>query len=343
MKPPRITGMDLVIAAFLPLVIYYGIYLDLGQNREEFPRQQLHLFLDGAVGALLFSTAVSTGMSITTGNGLRALQKYLMKRGSFFLILGLVLSFIWPTNLFMLLGGCSLLSALIIPLNSTFLFFVGAIVSLGAIVMSQFGNLMIVINPWDGKLPFSLIKHFLISGPYAMMPWFFFWILGLIYSRGDFFSKRGRDLRSFMGVVLVILGILLEFYFQNILLDGFTASSHPFNRSTIFDLHLPPFLILTTGVIIILFNFIMKWNERLSAGTLVTAIRYFGKMKYSVLLAQGIVGGILGFKLTGLETYGLGSVILMGVLGSVLSIIVSYFWTKRFGLGPVEKVLKMFI
>ncbi len=335
--------MDLVIAAVLPFVIYYGIFLDLGQNREVFPRQQLHLLLDGSVGALLFSAAVSTGMSITTGNGLKALQKYLVKRGVFFLILGALLSFIWPTNLFMLLGGCSLISALVLPLNSTFLFFIGAIVSLGAIIMSQFGDLMIHLSPWKGKFPMSLINHFLKNGPYALMPWFYFWIIGLIYSRGDFFSKRGKDLRSFLGIALIILGAFLEFFFENILLGGTSASNHPFNRSSIFDMHLPSFLVAATGLIIIVFNFLMKLNDKLQPGILITALRYFGKMKYSVLLAQGVVGGILGLKLIGLETFGLGSIIGMAVIGTTLSIIVSYFWTKRFGLGPVEKVLKMLI
>lgn len=342
MRPPKITGMDLVIATFLPFVIYYGNFLDLGQNRDVFPRQQFHLIFDGTIGVFLFSNAVSTGMAISKRSGLEALQIYLAKRGLFFILIGIALSFIWPSNLFMLLGGCAILSALVIPLNSTFLFFLGAIVSLGAISLSHFGDLLIYLSPWTGNSPMSLVNHFLKNGHYALLPWFLFWIVGLIYSRGDFFTKKGKDLRSFMGVILLIIGGFIEFFFEYVLSGGTSASNHPFNRSSILDLHLPSFLVAASGLIIIVFNLIMKFNERVESGTLITALRFFGKMKYSVLLAQAIVGGMISFRLTGLETYGCASIIAMTVSGTILSIIVSYFWTKRFGLGPVEKVLKMF-
>ena len=81
MKQPRITGMDIAIALILPFVVYYGIYLDLGQNRDVFPRAELHLLLDGATAFFLFALAVSTGLSISTGSGLKGLQRYLLKRG----------------------------------------------------------------------------------------------------------------------------------------------------------------------------------------------------------------------------------------------------------------------
>jgi len=156
----------------------------------------------------------------------------------------------------MLLGGCAILSALVIPLNSNFLFFLGAIVSFGAISLSHFGDLLIHLSPWNGQFPMSLVNHFLKNGHYALLPWFLFWIVGVIYSRGDFFTKRGKDLRSFMGIILLIIGGLIEFFFEHILSGGTSASNHPFNRSSILDLHLPLFLIAASGLIIIVFNLV---------------------------------------------------------------------------------------
>lgn len=332
--------MDIAIAMILPFVIYYGIYLDLGQNRHVFPRPELHLFLDGATAFFLFVLAISTGLSISTGNGLKGLQRYLLKRGVFFIILGLLLSLIWPTNIFILLGACSLLSALLIPLNSTFLFFVAAMVVIAGVTLNQFADLKIALNPWDGKLPMSLIKHITTDGYYAVVPWLFFWLLGIIYSRGDFFSKRGKELRSMFGLILLLIGIGIEFVFENWILSS-SAPQHPFSRESIYDIHLPSFIFGASGLSIIVFNFIVSYYEKLPANTVGNFIRYFGKMKYSILVAQGITGGILGFKLVGLETYGAYSVIGMGVIGTLIGVLVSYFWTKRFGLGPVEKVLKM--
>lgn len=332
--------MDIAIALILPFVVYYGIYLDLGQNRDVFPRAELHLLLDGATAFFLFALAVSTGLSISTGSGLKGLQRYLLKRGLFFLLLGGLLSIIWPTNIFILLGACSLISALIIPLNSTFLFFVAAMVVIVGVALNQFGNAKISLDPWDDNLPMSLVKHIATDGYYAVVPWLFFWLLGIIYSRGDFFSKRGKELRSMFGLVLLLIGIGIEFIFENWILSS-SAPQHPFSRESIFDLHLPAFIFGASGLSIIVFNFIMSYYEKLPTNAMGDFIRYFGKMKYSILAAQGIVGGILGFKLVGLETYGAYSVIGMGIIGTVIGGLVSYFWTKRFGLGPVVKVLKM--
>ncbi|WP_306642425.1 DUF418 domain-containing protein [Sanyastnella coralliicola] len=338
MRQARITGIDLSFAFVLPLIMYYGYHLEIGQNRDFFLRDQFHLFYDGAVAMFLFLIGFATGIAGATYQGIKQVQKYVALRGFFFIALGLIMSLIWPTNLFVLLGIGSILLAVLLPLHTTFLYFLAAMIAIAAAVFNLFTEYPTNLVPWQ-ELPVGTIKHYVRDGYYGVMPWLFFMIVGTIYSRTDFLRASRRNFKIVLGFVLVLVAFAFEFVFERMLSTGAISDYNPFTKITALHLLIPSFLIGGTGLCVMIFNIALQVSDRFLENPLFITLRRFGRMKYSVLVFQAIGGICAGLLLSGLETFGAQTVIILGILISVGSILFAALWLKRFDAGPVELLL----
>lgn len=342
MRQARIAGIDFAFAMVLPLMIYYGAFLEIGQNRETFLREQFHLIYDGMVAVFLFLIGFTSGIAASSYRGVKRMQSYLLKRGIIFLFIGLGMSFFWPTNLFTLCGVASLALILVLPLHSTIIFFFAAIIGLSALYSYIFTEIATNLIPWRHGIRGSAM-HFLRDGYYAIFPWLIFPLLGTLYSRTDFLSRRLRSLNLVIAGLLIVIAFVLEFFFERSIGTGVIGQLHPFTKITFMHLLLPTFYIGAAGLSVLILNLALQLTEKYQDNKLIVLLRGLGRVKYTILFFQAVAGILLGLHLSGLQTYGSHTIIGFALFYTAGSTAFSFLWMKRFDAGPVEMVLNAII
>lgn len=339
MRVRRITGFDLIVACLLPIILYYSFHLGLGQNKAVFRRDQFHIVFDGAVAVFLFINGLTTGFATISGQSPRLMSKYLVRKGSLFLIMGLALSFVRVPDFFVLLGLSSLAAAVLIPLTSTLIRVFVTILLLVSFYLYFLTDGQINIAPFFGEQPIGFIKHFITSGYYAILPWMVFYFGGVLHSRRLIFRVERPDwATTVIGLILIGLALAVEVFLSSRFHRLTDDNSAPF---PVGHLHLlfPSFIIGAFGLAFILSNLALKLN-RPSFNDRFKVFKNFAKMKYSVLLALVIAGYFASLRIGPFENFGYRTIILFSLLVTGVTVIFSFIWLKKFSNGPVEMILR---
>lgn len=340
MKTKRITGLDLAVGMLLPLIVYYGLHLGIGQGRSEFRREQFHLIFDGAVAVFMFIHGLTTGFSAGINNNSGSVQRYLMKRGLVFIGIGVVLSWFWPTNLFLLLGTASLGLALILPLHSTIIRFVGFALALYALYLYTLTDVTILLDITSQDVPLGNLLHLWQTGYYAFVPWFVFMIFGFLFSRSQLHLETAARLRYVCGTILLVAAVLVELVFENNLLHVRPVTRA--SETSLTPLHgvMATFFLAAHGLALFVIQFALTLNERWPASKAMAALKHYAKMKYSMLLAQAAAGALAALLLDDGESYGAVTIVIFSIVVTIISALFAYVWSLRFAAGPVELLLR---
>lgn len=338
MKTKRITGLDLAVGLLLPLIVYFGLHLDIGQGLSEFPREQFHLIFDGAVAIFMFINGLTTGFSAgINGNG-ASVQRYLVKRGLVFTALGGVVSIFWPSNLFLLFGTSSLAMALLLPLHSTILRFVAFALALYALYIYTLTDVTIALSVFSQGVPVGSIIHLLQNGYYAFVPWFVFMLFGFLFSRSQLHLETSARLRSLFGALLLLAALAIELVFEGNVLS--VRQSTGGENITPLHLTMASFFFAAHGLALFFVQFALKLNERWPASKSMSALKHYAKMKYSMLLAQATAGALAALLLGAGESFGMLTIVIFSLVVTLISALFAYVWSLRFAAGPVELVLR---
>lgn len=342
MKVGRINGLDVAFALSIPWIIFNGSFLEVGQRLYAFERDQFHLILDGGVAAFLFLFGLTTGLKQVVPGGLFQNQKYLVARGLLFVVIGAALSLAWSTNLYMLLGLGSILVALLLPLSSTVLFFVASLLTFGALGFYFFSPSAVSLSPWAAPIPKNAVSNFLMHGYYAALPWLFFPVAGLLYSRTDFLRYRSRNFLMFVGLGLIAAAFALEFLFESFVGMGNISSRNTFTEIGVLHLTLPSFFVGGFGFSMLILHLAVIINEKFNQTTLIGMFRKTGRLKYTSLLLYGLGILVASLLLSGEQTFGIRNIIILSFLLFAGTLVFNMLWLKRFNAGPVEMVLQLF-
>lgn len=342
MKVGRISGIDVAFVLAMPLLIYISTFLELGQRSETFIRDQFHILYDGSVAAFLFLSGLAASLKQNSPAGPRLAQRYLVIRGALFVIIGLILSFFWPTNLFVLLGLCSFVLAIVLPFHTTLVFFVIAVMAIYGLFTYFFKEISTNLIPWEGFNPKHIAFYFLRDGYYGLTPWLIFMLAGGMYSRTDFLRKRSQKSLIGVGVFLLIFAFGLEFAIERFTNAGYISKQTTFTDITFLHLTLPSFLVGAFGFSIMLLHMAIQLNDRMEVHPAMSLIRKVGRIKYTALVLYCFGGMAAGLFISGPEIFGIRNIILLSFLLVAGIFVFTHFWLKRFDTGPVEMVMNVF-
>ncbi len=340
MKTKRITGLDLAVGMLLPILVYFGLHLGIGQGRSEFPREQFHLIFDGAVAIFMFINGLTTGFSAGINGNSASVQRYLIKRGLVFTALGIVVSIFWPTNLFLIFGTASLALAFILPFHSTILRFVGFALALYALYIYTLTDITIALSVFSQEVPLGNLLHLWQTGYYAFVPWFVFMLFGFLFSRSSLHLESSARLRYLFGALLLVAALALELLFEGNVLTTRQLTSSRDASTTPLHLTMASFFFAAHGLALFFVQFALKLNERWPASKPMAALKHYAKMKYSMLLAQATAGALAALFLNDGESFGVLTIIIFSLVVTLISALFAYVWSLRFAAGPVELVLR---
>ena len=342
MKVGRISGLDVAYVLAMPMIIYISTFLELGQRSETFIRDQFHILYDGSVAAFLFLSGLTASLKQNSPAGPRLAQRYLIIRGGIFVIFGLILSFFWPTNLFVLLGLCSFVLAIVLPFHTTLVFFALAVMAVYGLFTYFFKEISTNLIPWEGYNPKHIAFYFLRDGYYGLAPWLIFMLAGGMYCRTDFLRKRSQKSLIGLGAFLLLSAFGLEFAIERFTNAGYISKHATFTDITFLHLTLPSFLVGGFGFSMLLLHLAIQLNDRMDGHPAMSLIRKVGRIKYTALALFCFGGIAAGLLISGPETFGIRNIILLSVLLVAGIFVFTHFWLKRFDTGPVERVMNIF-
>lgn len=340
MKTKRITGLDLAVGLLLPIIVYYGLSLGIGQGRSKFPREQFHLIFDGAVAIFMFINGLAAGFSAGVNRNSDAVQRYVLQRGVVFFALGLIVSLVWPSNLFLLSGSTSIVMAFMLQLHSTILRFIGFSLALYTIYIYTLTDVNVGLSVFHQNGLIGSLFHLWQNGYYAFVPWFIFMLFGFLFSRSPLHLESAARLRYILGAVLLVVALVSEFIFEtNVFTSRRILNADALNHT---GLHLSmfSFLFAAHGLALLFFQLTTQINARWPDAKVLAALKHYSKMKYSMLLAQATAGALAALLLDAGESFGALTIVIFSLVVTAISALFAYVWSLRFAAGPVELVLR---
>lgn len=346
MRIPRIAGVDLAYAVSLFAIIAFSLAIVLTGSTSNMSGIHFDILRDTFAAIYLFLSGLTISiLAQSVEKSLSKLTRFLIQRGLFFTLSGLILSFLWPIDILITLGICTLVCPLLLVVNSSFLRFFALSIGLITLVIGSFTDLILSTEVLDTSVGFSeliidSVLYILISSYYSILPWAMFFIVGIMYSRQDFLNKKNATRSVFWAIMAVLIGAgieLITFEFFNIFTSLQGKDVVPFNF--ILPVYLPGFLIMAWGLCIIFLNTCIWINNQLIGWKSFHILRQIGSMRHTFYYLHFLVGGIAMSLLEVIDMDHKKFIALLVTGYLVFCIIFTKLWKNRFRLGPVEWVM----
>jgi len=345
MKVPRIAGIDLVYAISVCVVICFSLSVGLTGRESTLSVVSFDLIADAFAALFLFLNGIMASLMMCRGNtSKRKVRAYIIRKGLFFIAIGVLASFFWPIQILITLGCLFLIAPVLTQFASSIIRALYVIGVVAVILLFSFGDVRGV-----GEVPaFAISSNFIadyfcyvvVSGYFSLLPWSIFFIAGLLFGRLDFLHPKIKRIASFCSWIGVGVGSIIQIFGGTLFSSASSDKSElifPFFKSPEFNII--SFILISTGLSIILINFCLTLGEKKTWVKIL--LQRMGSFKHTLYINHLIYGLVL---LLIFGQKGLHSVsTLVAIIGFYLgvSIVFTWIWKKQFTLGPVEWVLKM--
>lgn len=338
MRADRIKGIDLATGLVLPVLFVQQLSLGLRAPLDHFVRIDFNIIGDGAAAIFLFLSGMTTGLPGVMPGSLNRLRKSLLFTGLLLVIAGLAGSALWSTGLVLLLGIFLLISVVLAVLPTGILY----VIAFAPLLLYLYQTLglytKVVVNPLHTLAPKVIAFTIYKDAYFGLVPWIFFFLYGMIHSRGNFLSRTLGQLRIVIGIGLVIAAFGAEYALEHLLQGNRLSYDHGPILNTIVHLQLPSFILSSVGLCLIVLHGCAFLNEKVGSAQWSRFVRRYGRARYSVLLFHMI----LLLPLVMLRKAGgvVSSIYLLGGISLVASAAFAafiWYWTKNHELGPVEQ------
>lgn len=341
-KTPRISGLDLIYGTSLPFIFSAAFLLVLTRNTEVIPRDQFNVIFELMAAVFFFAQGISINIHFQNATRPSKQIRFMRRQGSFFLVVGMVLATYWTVNIYASIGLMLLASSFLIRLHSSILLFIATAVALASGYLYFFQmDFMVSLKPYaDGfHMWNSVFSYLSYNGYYAFLPWFFFQLIGIVFCRSTLY-KRSTSV-YLLGALLVGAGFVIHSLAESYLGQDLLIM----RQSNLIPgplLNLPGFILAASGLSLIVVQFGAYINKNFKEKKFILFFSQMGKMKYSLLLGQMILGGILMF-LFGDELFRKPvNLIIICLLFILLAGYTAQWWLDKNKLGPVEKLFRKF-
>lgn len=343
MKTKRINGLDLAIGVSIPLMLFFGFFLEIGMANDSFSRDRFTWLFDGSVAVFLFYAGLTAGFSASLPSNLRSVRRYLVRRGLLFVALGLLLSFFWPSNLFTTLGLVSLVGAVLILLQTSLLRAAIVLFFLASLYTYTFVQTSTELCVLHISRPEQCLTNILYQGYYAFLPWVVFFLAGMSFSRNPILHGTKHLPAMALAAISIIAGLMVELLFSKGFFQTATKAVSPWPDMSLGSLLLPSFVLVFIGIAILSARLALARNTGASTSLVSRGFQFIAKTKYSLLLMQASAGILADLRLQAGESYAWSTLAVFTLVVLAISIGFLFLWVKRFGSGPVEQVLRAMV
>jgi uncharacterized membrane protein YeiB len=355
----RFDGYDLAraMAVFGMLLVNFDAFADpVGANPP-----WLRTLIDWIEGraAVTFVVLAGVGISLKTQSArfsfdlahIRQHRRHLLKRGLVLFTGGLVLSLIWPADImqyygvYMALGlfllyrsnRCLLLSAVLTVITS-------------ALLLTFFDpdqgwdlSASTIIDYWT---PEGTLRRLFFNGHYPVFPWFAFLVLGMWIGRLDISRSKIRNLLAAAGAAALFGAEIATHFFTEWLMDHPAyLESEEFVRWAVIDpwTPLPLFIVAGAGTAVMAIAFCSRAGQPGKSSRLHRSFLAAGRMSLTVYISHILFGYVFLYLQMPVAGLSLAETSAAAVIYFMGSLTFCSFWSRRFGKGPMEKLMQMLV
>lgn len=305
--------------------------------------------LDGRASAM-FVVLAGLGVGLLTRRAredgspaaLKRARHMLWRRAVTLSLMGLTLCTLWPMDILRSYGIFLALAALVFRAPPR------ALLGLAAALIIAFPLVTMAVDynsGWDATThkyldqwtPHGMARHLLFNGFHPALPWMAFVLLGMWLSRLTLDTPRTRHLLLLGSAATTILAELASSW----LLATFTSDWGQSLAMIYPGPPMPLYMLSASGTAIFTTALCLEWGARRPTSRLVRALATTGTFALTLYIAHIALGmGALLLTST-LDHTTLPHALLAGLAFWLLSIPLTNAFAARFGVGPLESLLRI--
>jgi uncharacterized protein len=281
----------------------------------------------------------------------------LRRRGMVFVLAGIFFDVVWPGEILHFTGLYLIIAAWAIRWSASTLF--SAAVGVAALTSLQRTLVFVAVGPeeryswWGGALanrprslgtPRGFLSNVLSWGGHPVLPWLSFVFVGMAIAKLNLSSRRVRLIIIVVGMVGFVGGYVVGFIGQTLLPDkwDWVAATQPggFGRVSPFGGGMPAYVLSTAGSSAVLLVSTYWLAERFAGALPIRVLARAGKVTFTIYVAHGVLPWALTSKQWVGQDFGLVGSIAIAAASWAVSMIVGALMHRRFGIGPLEWLLR---
>lgn len=341
----RLLGIDFAyVLAILGIIIYTYTFTVGGHILSGLSHSDYYLFLDVFPAIFFFLNGLTVTLTMRDRRvSSRKLLSYLGKRGSVLFMIGLATCVIWPMNIFIPCGLMYFSAPYMAQWNTQIirvLIILLVMLSMSLLYLDVPTYVEYTMLALQGGGFIDLGGFIFFNGYFSILPWFIFFLAGLLHGRVDLRPRGWLPPSSLLGLVLIGLTYFAHVYAKKMDTDGDTFQKiGPFLVNT--KTYLPSFVCFATGCCIVGINFFIFIFRKFSQRKILRIVQTLSSMKYSMLFFQVLIG-IITLSASNEQFFTKKIVLIVYVILATWSTIwITLMWRKKVNeLGPMEWLIK---
>jgi uncharacterized protein len=345
-KSGGLLGIDFAYVIALIGTMLSGNLFIVGYRTTMLSHEDYYVILDFFPALFFFLNGLTVALTMRDRRvSTRRLMAYLGKRGTVLLLVGFIFMKSWPMNLFLACGLMFIIGPLVAQWNNAILrgfilllaIFAFFIINADTRTFPEYGPLKLQGGHFKDFMAFLFF-----NGYYSLLPWFIFFLAGMVYGRGDVRPKGMVPPTSFFGIGFMVLAVFVNQYCKGIYSHDFQPNALQFFPFSI-KMYLPAFVLFMFGFLTLFVNTVIYFlrNGLPFVPQYTKLIQGIAGAKYSIFGVQLIIGIIITSTFN-LVNFMDKSVIIPLSLASVFSsIFIIFLWKKKINeTGPMELLIK---
>jgi uncharacterized protein len=347
-KKTRIVGFDLAraLAVFGMVLVNFKVVMNTKGTGSAWLEWLMGL-LDGRAAAT-FVLLAGVGLSLLSAKGrenndqirTRQDRNTLLKRAIFLLLVGLAYIPIWPADILHFYGVYIAVAAFLLTASDKRLLTIAAALPLTFLLLISLFNYetgwnwatLEYVDFWTAQ---GMLRHVFFNGFHPVIPWLAFMLLGMWLGRQDLHNANFRT------------KLLAISFFTAAIAESFSAlltKSFPEEIGVLFDASpmppMPIYIVAGAATALVIILLCLEITFRYPDAKWISPLVHTGQLALTLYVAHVVLGmGVLEI-LGRLENQNLSFAATTGIIFSLLSILFSHLWRKRYQRGPLEWVMR---
>ena len=348
----RIIGLDVARAIAIVGMIMVNFKVVLGNGKPDWLANFASI-IDGKFSAV-FVVLAGVGIGLMsrgkeTAEAQAEVKMRLLKRAAFLFILGLVFYLVWPADILHYYGVYMLITVFVLYASPRLILLLATVLILGYFVLISAFDYEQAWNFetfeyagfWTIK---GFVRNLLFNGFHPVIPWVSFMLFGLWLGRQDlqngFFVRKIFRLSGIMYLLIQLSSIGILKLFSGVSAEEFELVNAMFGTSPMPPMPVYMFNGLSFAVFIISGSIL--FSSRYIQHRWVQILASMGRMALTIYVLHVVLGiGVFGESIgQGKPAMSLGFSLVYALSFSVLCVLISDFWLRKYKHGPLEWVMR---
>ena len=337
-------GIDIAYIIALIGCLFASIIFGIGGRLHMLSHDHYYLIMDFFPALFFFLNGLTVTLTMRDRRiSSRRLLSYLGKRGMILVLVGLLFIKVWPLNLLFASGIFYLIAPFFAQWNNIILRSLLVVVWLLSIVLINFDvpTTTLYSGIHLGGANFKHLFSFLLfNGHYSPLPWFMFFVAGLIYGRSDLRPRGIMPPSSLVAILFMLAAVGLEGYSTKVY--GVKDKEDILSLVGLnIKFYLPAFLVFATALCFLVMNVVNYLFRSSLSKSRLALIHSVSGSKYSIYFFVMFFGSIIA-SITNTIIFRDKWVIFFFALALIsFSLYISYIWRKRISqTTPIEWMIK---